>query len=102
MADNKRKKIQIGSSIKKITEAIGIKQCEGCEERQFAMDKWTHKKPIAKIEDKDKESYLKGDKLQSDVSALYLKYFGLDNTKSDNQNVLKRMIEDLDKLFLIQ
>jgi hypothetical protein len=93
------KKPKIGTAIKKVTEALGIDQCVRCEERQFAMDKWNHKKPIIKVEDKDKEAYLKGDNSQSYISDLYLKYFGLDNTKSDNENIYKAMVKDLDKLF---
>ena len=94
-----KKPIKIGTAIKKATESLGIEQCSNCEERQFAMDRWTHKRPIAKVDEKDKEAYLKGDNLQSDISTLYLKYFGLDNTKSDNDNIYKAMVKDLDKLF---
>jgi hypothetical protein len=94
-----QKKPKIGTAIKKVTESLGIEKCSNCEERQFTMDKWTHKKPICKIDCKDCEAYLKGDNSQSDISTLYIKYFGLDNTKSDNENIYKAMVKDLDKLF---
>ena len=96
-----QKKPKIGTAIKKAAEAIGIEQCAKCEERQFTIDRWTHKRPIAKVDEKDKEAYLKGDNSQSNISTLYLKYFGLDNSKSENENIYKAMVKDLDKLFSV-
>lgn len=93
------KKPKLGTAIKKVTEALGIEQCVNCEERQFTMDKWTHKKPIKKLDNNDKDAYLKGDNSKSDIDAFYLKYFGLDNAQSKNENIYKAMIKDLDKLF---
>ena len=79
-----KNKIKFGTAIKKVTQAIGIEPCENCEQREFQINRLNHKKPIIKVDDKDKE---------------YLKYFGLDNTASTNEKIKVKMIEDLNKLF---
>jgi len=95
-----KNKIKFGSAIKKVTQAIGIEPCEDCEQREFQINRLNHKKPIIKVDDKDKEDW--NNKLSSKieyVAPLYLKYFGLNNTDSTNQRILLKMIEDLNKLF---
>lgn len=90
------KKPKIGTIVKEITEAVGITPCAKCEERQFTMDKWTHKKPICKVDCKDCEAFNSGD---ANIPALYLKYFGLNNSNTTSQKVKETMIKDLTKLF---
>jgi hypothetical protein len=90
------KKPKLGTIVKEITEAVGIEQCAKCEDRQFIMDKWTHKKPICKIDCKDCQEF-NSDK--PNIPALYLKYFGLDNTNTKSEKVKEIMFQDLDKLF---
>ena len=92
MASNK--KIKFGTAIKKVTQAIGIEPCENCEQREFQINRLNHKKPIIKVDEKDKEDWN-----ESNVAELYLKYFGLDNTASTNEKIKAKMIEDLNKLF---
>lgn len=89
------KKPKIGTAIKKVTEALGIEQCVKCEERQFSLDKWTHKKPIAKIDEKDRNFTPS----IPNVQELYLKYFGLDNRGSENKRINEIMLADLNKMF---
>ena len=96
MASNK--KIKFGTAIKKVTQAIGIEPCENCEQREFQINRLNHKKPIIKVDEKDKEDW-NSSEVNENVSELYLKYFGLDNTASTNQRILLKMIEDLNKLF---
>ena len=90
------KKPKLGTIVKEITEAVGIKQCAKCEDRQFTMDKWTHKKPICKIDCKDCEAFNSDN---PNIPALYLKYFGLDNTNTKSEKVMAIMVKDLNKLF---
>ena len=96
MASNK--KIKFGTAIKKAAQAIGIEPCENCEQREFQINRLNHKKPIIKVDDKDKEDW-NSSEVNENVSELYLKYFGLDNTTSTNEKIKAKMIEDLNKLF---
>ena len=96
MASNK--KIKFGTAIKKVTQAIGIEPCENCEQREFQINRLNHKKPIIKVDEKDKDDW--NNPTTADlVPELYLKYFGLDNTASTNEKIKAKMIEDLNKLF---
>ena len=90
------KKPKLGTAIKKVTEAIGISTCSNCEARAFQMDRWTHKKPIRKVDVKDCEEFNNAD---ANIPALYLKYFALDNANSKNAKVHEIMQNDLNKLF---
>lgn len=96
MASNK--KIKFGTAIKKVTQAIGIEPCEDCEQREFQINRLNHKKPIIKVDDKDKEDWNSSPSYDN-IPELYLKYFGLDNTASTNEKIKVKMIEDLNKLF---
>ena len=96
MASNK--KIKFGTAIKKVTQAIGIEPCENCEQREFQINRLNHKKPIIKVDEKDKEDW-NSSEVNENVPELYLKYFGLDNTASTNEKIKAKMIEDLNKLF---
>jgi len=96
MASNK--KIKFGTAIKKVTQAIGIEPCEDCEQREFQINRLNHKKPIIKVDEKDKEDW-NSSEVNENVSEIYLKYFGLDNTASTNEKIKAKMIEDLNKLF---
>lgn len=58
---------------------------------------WSHKRPITKVEKKDTEAYAKD---KSKATALYLKYFGLDNSNNSSEQIQKAMIRDLDKLLV--
>jgi hypothetical protein len=80
------KKPKLGTIVKEITEAVGIKQCA----------KWTHKKPICKIDCKDCQEFNSDN---ANIPALYLKYFGLDNTNTKSEKVIAIMVKDLNKLF---
>jgi len=91
-----KNKIKFGTAIKKVTQAIGIEQCENCEQREFQINRLNHKKPIIKVDEKDKDDW---DGSQDNIPELYLKYFGLDNTTSTNEKIKAKMIEDLNKLF---
>ena len=96
MASNK--KIKFGTAIKKVTQAIGIEPCENCEQREFQINRLNHKKPIIKVDEKDKEDW-NSSEVNDNIPELYLKYFGLDNTASTNEKIKAKMIEDLNKLF---
>ena len=93
-----KKKIKFGTAIKKVTQAIGIEPCENCEQREFQINRLNHKKPIIKVDEKDKDDW-NSSEVNENVSELYLKYFGLDNTASTNEKIKAKMIEDLNKLF---
>jgi hypothetical protein len=95
------KKPKLGTIVKEITEAVGIKQCAKCEERQFTMDKWTHKRPICKIDCKDCEAFNSAEGFMSIdyLCRLYYKYFGLDNSNTKSEKVTEAMYKDLNKLF---
>ena len=92
------KKPKLGTALKKVTESIGITPCAKCEDRAFTMDKWTHKKPICKVDCKDCNEW-NNPTTANKTAELYLKYFGLDNTNSTNENVFKVMESNLNKLF---
>ena len=93
-----KNKIKFGTAIKKVTQAIGIEPCENCEQREFQINRLNHKKPIIKVDEKDKDDW--NNPTTADlVPELYLKYFGLDNTTSTNEKIKVKMIEDLNKLF---
>ena len=34
--------IGLGDAIKRVTYAMGIKPCQGCEKRASALDRWIH------------------------------------------------------------
>lgn len=93
------KKPKLGTIVKEITEAVGIKQCAKCEDRQFKMDKWTHKKPICKIDCKDCEIFNEKGLLPDVLTSLYFKYFGLNNYNNQSDIVKSIMYKDLNKLF---
>ena len=93
-----KKKIKFGTAIKKVTQAIGIEPCENCEQREFQINRLNHKKPIIKVDEKDKEDW-NSSEVNENISEIYLKYFGLDNTASTNEKIKAKMIEDLNKLF---
>jgi len=93
-----KNKIKFGTAIKKVTQAVGIEPCENCEQREFQINRLNHKKPIIKVDEKDKEDW-NSSEVNENVSELYLKYFGLDNTASTNEKIKAKMIEDLNKLF---
>jgi len=94
-----KNKIKFGSAIKKVTQAIGIEPCENCEQREFQINRLNHKKPIIKVDEKDRENFKSDVVSTTYIAELYLKYFGLDNTKSSNERVIERMYQDLNKLF---
>lgn len=94
------KKPKLGTAIKKVAEAIGIETCSSCEGRAFTMDRWTHKKPIRKVDVIDCEAFNIGGLLPLEtLYSLYLKYFGLDNSKTTSSKVKDVMYSDLNKLF---
>jgi hypothetical protein len=95
MANSKPK---IGTAIKKVAQVIGIEPCIGCEEREFSLNRLNHKRPIIKIDTKDKDNW-NNPKTANKTDELYLKYFGLDNTLSENPKIIERMKQDLTKLF---
>jgi len=90
------KKPKLGTAIKKVTESIGIETCSSCNDRAFTMDRWTHKKPIRKVDVNDCLLWLDG---KASVAELYLKYFGLDNTNTKSEKIMAIMVKDLNKLF---
>ncbi len=90
------KKAKLGTALKKVTESIGITPCAKCEDRAFTMDRWTHKKPICKVDCNDCQTFNSAD---ANIPALYLKYFGLDNTNTKSEKVKAIMVKDLNKLF---
>ena len=94
------KKPKLGTAIKKVTQAIGIETCSNCESRAFTMDRWTHKKPIRKVDVLDCESFNQDGLLPLEtLYSLYLKYFGLDNSNTTSSKVKEVMYKDLNKLF---
>lgn len=58
---------------------------------------WSHKRPITKVEKKDVEAYAKD---KSTATKMYLKYFGLDNSNNDSEQIQKAMVRDLDRLLI--
>ncbi len=114
-----KKEIQgLGDVIANITNSVGIEPCEGCKERQFGLNRlFNFKRVKSEMSAEDKESFktfldLKGQRVidgkrtelnLDDVTylnALYLKYFGLDNSNCPTcSKVHEQMIKDLYKLY---
>jgi hypothetical protein len=120
MAKRRTKKpIQgLGDVIANITDSIGIEPCQGCKERQFGLNRlFNFKRVKSEMSDPDKEMFkefleLKGQRVidakrtelnLDDVTylnALYLNYFGLDNSNCPNcSKVHEQIIKDLYKLY---
>jgi len=113
-----KKEIQgLGDVIANITNSVGIEPCEGCKERQFGLNRlFNFKRVKSEMSDPDKEMFkefleLKGQRVidgkrtelnLDDVTylnALYLKYFGLDNSNCPTcSKVHEQIIKDLNKL----
>jgi hypothetical protein len=113
-----KKEIQgLGDVIANITNSVGIEPCEGCKERQFGLNRlFNFKRVKSEMSAEDKESFksfleLKGQRvidgkrteLNFDdvtyLNALYLKYFGLDNSNCPTcSKVHEQIIKDLYKL----
>lgn len=122
---NKKPVQGLGDVIANITTAVGIEPCENCKERQFSanratkklIDLFNFKKVKSEMSQDDKEMYsefmqLKGqrviDGLRTELNldditylnALYLKYFGLDNSNCPTcSKVHEQIIKDLFKLY---
>ena len=114
-----KKEIQgLGDVIANITNSVGIAPCEDCKERQFTLNRlFNFKKVKSEMTAEDKVSYsafmeLKGQRVIdgkrtelnfddiSYLNALYLYYFGLDNSNCPNcSNVHLAVIKDLFKLY---
>jgi hypothetical protein len=114
-----KKEIQgLGDVIANITNSIGIEPCEGCKERQFGLNRlFNFKRVKSEMSAEDKESFkefleLKGQRVidakrtelnLDDVTylnALYLNYFGLDNSNCPTcSKVHEQIIKDLYKLY---
>jgi hypothetical protein len=113
-----KKEIQgLGDVIANITNSVGIEPCQGCKERQFGLNRlFNFKRVKSEMSDPDKEMFkefleLKGQRVidgkrtelnLDDVTylnALYLKYFGLDNSNCPTcSKVHEQIIKDLNKL----
>jgi hypothetical protein len=113
-----KKEIQgLGDVIANITNSVGIEPCQGCKERQFGLNRlFNFKRVKSEMSAEDKESFktfleLKGQRvidgkrteLNFDdvtyLNALYLKYFGLDNSNCPTcSKVHEQIIKDLYKL----
>lgn len=114
----------LGDVIANITTAVGIEPCENCKERQFSanratkklIDLFNFKKVKSEMTAEDKISYkafmeLKGQRVVdgkrtelnfddlSYLNAMYLHYFGLDNSNCPTcSKVHEAVIKDLYKL----
>jgi hypothetical protein len=113
-----KKEIQgLGDVIANITNSVGIEPCQGCKERQFGLNRlFNFKRVKSEMSSEDKELFktfldLKGQRVidgkrtelnLDDVTylnALYLKYFGLDNSNCPTcSKVHEQIIKDLNKL----
>jgi hypothetical protein len=120
-----KKEIQgLGDVIANITNSVGIEPCEECKERQFSanratkklIDLFNFKRVKSEMSAEDKESFKtflepkgqrvidgKRTELNLDdvtyLNALYLKYFGLDNSNCPTcSKVHEQIIKDLNKL----
>jgi hypothetical protein len=113
-----KKEIQgLGDVIANITNSVGIEPCQDCKERQFGLNRlFNFKRVKSEMSAEDKESFktfleLKGQRVidgkrtelnLDDVTylnALYLKYFGLDNSNCPTcSKVHEQIIKDLNKL----
>ena len=115
----------LGDVIANITTAVGIEPCENCKERQFSanratkklIDLFNFKKVKSEMTAEDKISYkafmeLKGQRVVdgkrtelnfddlSYLNAMYLHYFGLDNSNCPTcSKVHEQIIKDLFKLY---
>ena len=114
-----KKEIQgLGDVIANITNSVGIEPCLGCKERQFGLNRlFNFKRVKSEMSQPDKEMFkefleLKGQRVLDakrtelnldDVTylnALYLKYFGLDNSNCPTcSKVHEQIIKDLYKLY---
>ena len=114
-----KKEIQgLGDVIANITNSVGIEPCQGCKERQFGLNRlFNFKRVKSEMSAEDKEMFkefldLKGQRVLDakrtelnfdDVTylnALYLKYFGLDNSNCPTcSKVHEQIIKDLYKLY---
>jgi hypothetical protein len=114
-----KKEIQgLGDIIANITNSIGIETCQDCQERQFTLNRlFNFKRVKSEMTAEDKITYsafmeLKGQRvidgkrteLNADdlsyLNALYLYYFGLDNSNCPNcSKVHEAVIKDLYKLY---
>jgi hypothetical protein len=114
-----KKEIQgLGDVIANITNSVGIEPCQGCKERQFGLNRlFNFKRVKSEMSDPDKEMFkefleLKGQRVLDakrtelnldDViylNALYLNYFGLDNSNCPTcSKVHEQIIKDLYKLY---
>jgi hypothetical protein len=114
-----KKEIQgLGDVIANITNSVGIEPCQGCKERQFGLNRlFNFKRVKSEMSAEDKESFktfleLKGQRVidakrtelnLEDViylNALYLNYFGLDNSNCPTcSKVHEQIIKDLYKLY---
>jgi hypothetical protein len=120
-----KKEIQgLGDVIANITNSVGIEPCQDCKERQFSANRATKKlihlfnfkRVKSEMSAEDKESFKtflepkgqrvidgKRTELNFDdvtyLNALYLKYFGLDNSNCPTcSKVHEQIIKDLNKL----
>jgi hypothetical protein len=113
-----KKEIQgLGDVIANITNSVGIEPCQDCKERQFGLNRlFNFKRVKSEMSAEDKESFKtflepKGQRVidgkrtelnLEDVNylnALYLKYFGLDNSNCPTcSKVHEQIIKDLNKL----
>jgi len=113
-----KKEIQgLGDVIANITNSVGIEPCQGCKERQFGLNRlFNFKRVKSEMSDPDKEMFkefleLKGQRVLDGkrtelnlddvtyLNALYLKYFGLDNSNCPTcSKVHEQIIKDLNKL----
>ena len=108
----------LGDVIANITNSVGIEPCQGCKERQFGLNRlFNFKRVKSEMSDPDKEMFkefleLKGQRVidakrtelnLEDViylNALYLNYFGLDNSNCPTcSKVHEQIIKDLYKLY---
>ena len=114
-----KKEIQgLGDVIANITNSVGIEPCQGCKERQFGLNRlFNFKRVKSEMSAEDKEMFkefleLKGQRVidakrtelnLDDViylNALYLNYFGLDNSNCPTcSKVHEQIIKDLYKLY---
>jgi len=120
MAKRKTKKeIQgLGDVVAAVTSAIGIEPCDGCKDRQFALNRLFNFKTVkSEMIQTDKDQFaifmhLKGQRVIDGkrtelnfedidfLNNLYLYYFGLDNSNCPNcSKVHEQVIKDLFKLY---
>jgi hypothetical protein len=117
MAKSRKNPRGLGDVVKAVTDTLGIEQCEGCQERQFTLNRlFPFKRVTKEMTDSDKQTFnefmqRKGNRviegkvttIEADdvrlLNDLYLTYFGLDNSGCPNcSNIHKTVINDLLKL----